>query len=145
MSLDVVVVVRGDQPGSTRSEGDSFKYSPNVTDAIGDHLTGSWSIDDVLEIWSPGTSRVTIQYSLLYEPLNGIIEPSEGKHGFGPLLGGRAQEVSFHHNVVAHIRRRGPRVSDQQVKIVQLGGASRCRPSSRPMAQCGNPRDRARG
>ena len=114
---DVIVrhlcIRRGDGPGSSRSVGDGFGFL-RAQRSIADHLSVSWSIDEALESWFPGTQDLTVQYSLFYEPLDGIIDEDEGPHGYGPLLGNEGQRQSFHHNIIAHARRRSPLIANVQ-------------------------------
>ena len=104
---------RGDGPGSPRSVGDGLSFN-HAQRSIVDHLSISWSTDEAMEIWFPDTQDITIQYSLFYEPLDGIISSKELKHGYGPLFANGGQRVTFHNNVIAHTRRRSPLVSNVQ-------------------------------
>jgi pectate lyase len=108
-----ICIRRGDGPGSTRSVGDGFQFD-HARRAIADHLSVSWSLDEALETYFPDTEDITIQYSLFYEPLNGMINESENNHGYGPLLGNEGQRQSFHHNVIGHALRRSPRLANVQ-------------------------------
>jgi beta-lactam-binding protein with PASTA domain len=67
-----------------------------------------------LETYFSDTEDITVQYSLFYEPLDGIVNENEGRHGYGPLLGNEGHRQSFHHNVVAHVRVRAPRLANVQ-------------------------------
>ncbi len=68
---------RGDGPGSTRVDGDGLGFH-NAQDSIADHLSISWSIDKTLAVFGPRNQNLTIQYSLFYEPLDGVIDSSKG-------------------------------------------------------------------
>ena len=109
---------RGDGPGSPRAVGDGIGFN-HARRTIVDHLSISWSIDEAMEIWFPDTQNITVQYSMFYEPLDGAISSKEKKHGYGPLLGNGGQRISFHNNIIAHARRRSPRLTDvQDIDIV---------------------------
>ncbi len=109
---------RGDGPRSPRGVGDGIGFN-HARRSIVDHLSISWSIDEAMEIWFPDTQDITIQYSLFYEPLDGVISKKERKHGYGPLFGNGGQRISFHNNIIAHARRRSPRLTNvQDIDIV---------------------------
>jgi pectate lyase len=85
-----------------------IRVRPNATgDAIGgrgienvilDHVSCSWSSDEVLSIYQAKT--LTIQYCL-------ISEACGGSHRFGGIWG--AQNGTYHHNCFAHNDNRTPR------------------------------------
>ena len=77
--------------------------SPNV---IFDHCSTSWGNDEVLSVTRPGTTNVTVQWCLISESLNRSYHP-KGDHGYGSLLLTDGN-VTFHHNLYAHHRRRNP-------------------------------------
>ncbi|MBI1342277.1 MAG: T9SS type A sorting domain-containing protein [Terrimonas sp.] len=88
---------------------DSFGNLGNKNIII-DHCTSSWSSDEALSIYR-GDS-LTIQWSFITEPLNYSYHFETGdtdfeEHGYGGIWGGR--HASFHHNLIAHIKGRGPR------------------------------------
>lgn len=108
---------RGDQPGASRTVSDGF--SIQGSNMIFDHVSVSWSQDEAMQTWGGGAGTATIQYSLFYEPLDGLIDVNEPIHSYGPLLGNNSDEISFHHNVIAHIRLRAPKLADvQDVDVV---------------------------
>ena len=104
---------RGDGPGAGRNVGDGISFL-HATDSIADHLSISWTIDEAMQTWAGDTENITIQYSIFHEPLDGIICCDEIEHGYGPLFGNESHQISFHHNIITHSRRRGPKFSSVQ-------------------------------
>ena len=75
-----------------------------------DHCTMGWSNDESFTIYSGDST--TAQWNMIAEPLNYSYHFETGDtdfehHGFGGIWGGRRS--SFHHNLIAHIKGRGPR------------------------------------
>lgn len=68
-------------------------------DIIVDHVSTSWSTDEVMSIYI--CEDVTIQWSMITEALN-----PEG-HGFGAIWGNN--NSTYHHNLFAHNVNRNPR------------------------------------
>lgn len=88
-----------------------------------DHVSASWGVDENMSLWpsssSTPTTDVTIQWSIISEALMNSCHP-EGPHSMGILLGDFAQNVSMHHNLMAHNNQRNPRIkgSVQKADIV---------------------------
>lgn len=76
----------------------------NVQRAIVDHCSLSWSTDSVSDVVK-GSRDVTIQWSIISEPLNRSVH-SKGVHGYGTGWG----YGSYHHNLIAHCESRAPRL-----------------------------------
>ncbi|MGF1545612.1 MAG: PKD domain-containing protein [Parvularculaceae bacterium] len=84
-----------------------------------DHVSMSWSTDELLNVIGNGgltgnrpseNSRdITVQWSILAEPLNASNHPS-GEHGFAAFFSDGVRDASFNHNLIAHVKRRGPNV-----------------------------------
>lgn len=74
-------------------------------DVIIDHVSASWSIDEVLSV-TKGSNRVTVQWSFITEALHNS-QHAKGNHGYGGIMQGQA--LSNHHNLHAHNRSRVPR------------------------------------
>jgi len=82
-----------------------------------DHVSGSWSTDEVLsvsvarpDLGRPAYQHVTVQWSLIAESLNCNVPKKGTCHGFGSLLrGAHGTRLSMHHNLWAHHQDRMPR------------------------------------
>ncbi|MCA9237085.1 MAG: hypothetical protein KDA44_16540 [Planctomycetales bacterium] len=65
------------------------------TNLIIDHVSASWSEDEILSVTNNNTD-ISVQYSMLHDALN-------GDHAFGSLLRPRiSSSVTFHHNLYAN-------------------------------------------
>ncbi len=75
-----------------------------------DHCSASWSVDETLSVSAPnGIDMVTVQWCIVSEPLNDSVH-HKGPHGYASLIrGGFGAKYSFHHNLYAHFKSRGPR------------------------------------
>jgi pectin methylesterase-like acyl-CoA thioesterase len=94
------------------SGGDDAFGNLGGKNLIIDHCSVSWSSDEALTVYR-GDS-VTIQWCMVSEPLNYSYHFETGDadfehHGYGGIWGG--QHASFHHNLIAHFKGRGPRFS----------------------------------
>lgn len=92
------------------SGGDDAFGALGPSNIIIDHVTASWSSDEVLTIYRG--DNLTIQWSLISEPLNYSYHFETGdtdyeNHGYGGIWG--AKRGSMHHNLIAHCRNRNPR------------------------------------
>lgn len=116
---DVIVryinIRRGDVIGASGhlSDGIAINRSQNV---IIDHVSISWTLDESLQVWYEGSKNITVQHSLMAEPLNlPLLRPDEGHpHGYGPLIGPETKKVSLLNNLIAYATRRSPRISNAQ-------------------------------
>lgn len=94
----------------------------NVNDATGsrftkniiiDHVSASWSVDEVMSIYH--CSNMTVQWCIIAESLfdsnhPNNADPSEvSPHGFGGIWG--SNYGTYHHNLIAHNSSRNPRFS----------------------------------
>lgn len=95
------------------ADGLALNRASNV---IVSNLSVSWTHDESIQTWYPGTSNITIQNSLFFEPIhNKFFRPDEGHaHGYGPLIGNGSFKVSFINNLVAFAVRRNPRISNSR-------------------------------
>jgi hypothetical protein len=77
------------------SDSITFAGSGLGTNMIMDHVTGSWSEDEILSVANNNTN-ITVQYSIIHDALvNG--------HAYGSLIRPRiSSQVSFHHNLYAN-------------------------------------------
>ncbi|MBT8108963.1 MAG: hypothetical protein KJP17_12040 [Gammaproteobacteria bacterium] len=76
-----------------------------------DHMSASWSIDEVMSAQSARVDLLTIQWSLIAEGLD-TSHHEKGSHGFGGILGALRQSV--HHNLYANLKSRAPKVSGRR-------------------------------
>jgi len=76
-----------------------------------DHLSASWSIDEVMSSQSSAVDLLTIQWSLVAEALDKS-HHEKGAHGFGGILGAPRQSV--YHNIYANLKSRAPKVSGRR-------------------------------
>lgn len=113
---DVVVRYLRSRLGDTSGESDADAiWIAGGTRIILDHVSASWSIDEVLSVApvrslpAPPLGDITVQWSFITESLNRSNHP-KGAHGYGSLVrGSRGSRYSFHHNLWAHHRARMPR------------------------------------
>lgn len=74
--------------------------------AIIDHVSASWSIDECMSIYH--CDSITVQWCMISESLSGS-NHVKGSHGFGGIWG--ANYSSYHHNLFAHHSSRNPRMA----------------------------------
>ena len=86
-----------------------------------DHCSFSWSTDEIINAWY-NAKDITMQWNIISEGLaksNHLDTLRGGKgHSRGVLFGDKSMNISFHHNLIAHVETRGPRVSNGRVDIV---------------------------
>lgn len=93
-----------------------YPHQPEVYNVVLDHVTASWSVDEVLSTsgeflknGKPSTRDVTIQWSMIYEGLYDSLQSEGAEHSKGMLigtLGGGDINTSIHHNLFAHNNKR---------------------------------------
>ncbi|MGI9177239.1 MAG: hypothetical protein ACR2IT_05220 [Pirellulales bacterium] len=109
---DVVIRNLRFRPGNsvTLASGTASPYEPDalhiegVNNVIVDHVSASWSVDEVLSVTN--STNTTVQWSAITEALNNAGH-SKGAHGYGALISGDV--ISYHHNYLAHNNSRNPR------------------------------------
>jgi pectate lyase len=81
----------------------------NSGDIILDHCSMSWSTDSLNDVVKE-SGNVTVQWSILSEPLTKSVH-GKGAHGYATGWDGRKRGGgSYHHNLVAHASSRAPRL-----------------------------------
>ena len=78
---------------------------PN-SNVIVDHVSAGWSTDEVFTI---GTERATVQWSIIAECLYKSFHP-KGGHSMGSIIRGSHGGVSMLHNIYAHNNSRNPKL-----------------------------------
>ena len=109
----------GDAPeGPSPSNRDTLQVlGPNAYNVVVDHVSGCWSVDEVMSTWY-ALNNVTFSNNLLSEALYNSIH-TEGAHSMGILLGDHAQNITLVGNLLAHCRERNPRLKgDVSAEIV---------------------------
>ncbi len=89
-------------------QDDAFHFR-SAAMSIVDHVSASWSIDEVLS--ATYVTNVTVQWSMIADSLNDSCHV-KGLHGYGSLLRYGDGNVSFHHNLYADNYSRNPRLGD---------------------------------
>lgn len=103
---DVVIRYMRFRPGETSGITYDGFGATGGDQAIIDHCSVSWGVDEVFSINK--TSNFTVQWCMVTESLYNSIH-KKGKHGYGGLWGGPGG--SWHHNLLAHHSSRNPRAS----------------------------------
>ncbi|RPJ56454.1 MAG: pectate lyase [Acidobacteria bacterium] len=105
---DVIIRHLRVRPGDeVKTEQDALNITRGSRNILIDHVSASWSNDEVLSVSGPGIDNVTVQWCLISESLNRS-HHSKGAHGYGSLIRTDGK-VSFHHNIYAHNSSRNPR------------------------------------
>jgi len=81
-----------------------------VHDVIVDHCSFSWSIDEIASVVS-GAHDVTLQWCIIGEALREPLKLDKKRHhAYCLMLGNYPNNVSVHHNLLAHCDHRNPRI-----------------------------------
>lgn len=90
----------GDESGKD-ADAVSARYVKNL---ILDHVSASWSVDEVMSIYH--CENVTVQWCIISESMFKS-NHTKGTHGFGGIWG--CNNSTYHHNLIAHHSSRNPR------------------------------------
>ena len=100
-SNNIIRYIRVRFDGNGNEDAMGTRYD---SDIIVDHVSASWSRDEVLSIYH--CENVTIQWTMISEAC-----PNEGTdaHRFGMIWG--SENSTYHHNLIAHNENRTPRLA----------------------------------
>lgn len=106
--------VRPGAPSKSSGSQDAIAIGSDdqaINGVMVDHCSASFSTDEILSAYGV-VSNVTIQHTLLSEPLDGPTPPHQklSKHGYFSLWDKMVKNVSIHHVAMVHGRARGPRI-----------------------------------
>ncbi|WP_276256467.1 pectate lyase [Halomontanus rarus] len=89
-------------------EPDGIRTGDGTANNVIDHCTTTWAVDENLSV-GYDTENTTVSNCLIAEPLQDATH-SKGDHGYGSLIGDRADNVALAGNVWAHNYDRNPRL-----------------------------------
>lgn len=90
------------RPGDAADDTDALSFY-DAERCIADHLSVSWSTDEVLSITGL-SDAITVQWCIISESLN------RSQHGYASIAAG--ERVTWHHNLFAHHASRVPRFAE---------------------------------
>ena len=106
--------VRMGEKGSLKDNKEYDAVSVNnCENVVLDHLSCSWSVDECVSCY--GNKHFTMQYCIVSESLRNSVH-GKGEHGYAGIWGG--ENVSFHHNLLAHHDSRNPRFDHDYVNTL---------------------------
>lgn len=77
----------------------------------------SWSIDELIQIWGPGSHNITIRRNIIAEALNNSIHP-KGPHSMGLVVGPGVKNVLIEQNLFAHNMFRNPVIAGAEATVL---------------------------
>jgi hypothetical protein len=93
-------------PGSDLGNRDGISIE-RVTNAIIDHSSFSWSVDENATVYFPESENVTFQNNIFAEPLLRAGHP-KGSHPMGVLVANGTSRITVYQNLFAHNVYRNP-------------------------------------
>lgn len=88
------------------AQGDAVQFS-TVDRAVLDHLSCAWAEDETIDLFTYATN-VSVQWCTIEE--SSTTAQRGGGHNYGLITGSRSNNISIHHNLFVHQRRRNPAI-----------------------------------
>ena len=106
ISADEVIIryIRVRLGGEALEDADAVA-SRYVKNLIVDHVSASWSVDEVLSVYHG--EYTTVQWCLISESMFNSNHPTKNNHGFGGIWG--SNYSTYHHNLIANNTNRNIR------------------------------------
>ncbi|MBQ7265242.1 MAG: hypothetical protein IJS61_04000 [Firmicutes bacterium] len=93
------------RPGDVGTSQEDALGVKRCKDFIVDHCSVTWSVDEAFSAYA--NRNFTAQYNIIAQSLYNSVH-EKGAHAYGGIWGG--ENVSFHHNLIAHHYSRMPRI-----------------------------------
>jgi pectate lyase len=103
--------IRGERNDAIELLGPHAGSEAGAYNVVIDHVSMSWSEDEIFSTWYAGVHDVTVSYCILSEALAESRHP-EGYHSTGMLIGRGSNRVSVHHCLFAHNGYRNPTIQN---------------------------------
>jgi pectate lyase len=108
----VIRYLRVRPPNAVGASGDAIQISESKRVML-DHVSCSWAADETIDIYN--TQDVTVQWCTVEE--SRIEGHPEGRHNYGLISGPQGKNVTIHHTLFAHHRRRCPAIANGPADI----------------------------